>query len=315
MINKLKEIFNGIKEIIKDPIGTFKKVYRWLELFEERLDRHQTFMMASGIAFNILLYLLPIFLILVLIVRVLLGSEGIVELFSGLLFDFLPPTADTYALLGTISKEVELLVEYSSVFGIVGGLSLLWLSSLLISTFRSALNEIYHLKSPKIFILYRFKDMLLTLVLTILVFIYSYAVPIVTFFIDSITHLLPDVFTGFITKILLMLFALLTSFMLIYFIFRWVPNERIPRKPRIFATVVTVIMIEISRHVFAWYISSVTDYGKFYGTYAVIVSIAVWIYYSSLIILISAELGKYLYDNKWNKENLTEERFEDNLPS
>lgn len=306
-------MINRLKEAIKDPKGTFKKVYRWLELFEERLDRHQTFMMASGIAFNILLYLLPIFLILVLIVRVILGSEGIVELFSGLLFDFLPPTQETYALLGTISKEVELLVEYSSVFGIIGGLSLLWLSSLLISTFRSALNEIYSLKSPRIFILYRFKDMLLTLVLTILIFVYSYAVPIVTYFIDSITHLLPEMFTGFITNILLMLFALLTSFMLIYFIFRWVPNERIPRGPRIFATFLTVIMIEVSRHVFAWYISSVTDYGKFYGTYAVVVSIAVWIYYSSLIILLSAELGKYIYDNKWDREHQSEDTFEDSL--
>lgn len=302
-----------LKEVIKDPKGTFKKVYRWLEIFEERLDRHQTFMMASGIAFNILLYLLPVFLILVLTIRMFLGSQGIVEKFSGILFDFLPPTQETYAMLEAVSREVEILVQYSSVFGIIGAVSLLWLSSLLISSFRSALNEIYNLKSKHIFILYRFKDMLLTLVLTVLILIYSYAVPIVTFFIDSITNLLPDMFTGFLTKLFLMLFSLLTSFLLIYFIFRWVPNEKIPRRPRVFATLLTVIMIEISRHVFAWYISSVTDYGKFYGAYAVIVSIAVWIYYSSLIILLSAELGKYIYDNKWDKEHLSEEPFEDSL--
>lgn len=302
-----------LKEVIKDPKGTFKKVYRWLEIFEERLDRHQTFMMASGIAFNILLYLLPVFLILVLTIRMFLGSQGIVEKFSGILFDFLPPTQETYAMLEAVSSEVEILVQYSSVFGIIGAVSLLWLSSLLISSFRSALNEIYNLKSKHIFILYRFKDMLLTLVLTVLILIYSYAVPIVTFFIDSITDLLPDMFTGFLTKLFLMLFSLLTSFLLIYFIFRWVPNEKIPRRPRVFATLLTVIMIEISRHVFAWYISSVTDYGKFYGAYAVIVSIAVWIYYSSLIILLSAELGKYIYDNKWDKEHLSEEPFEDSL--
>ncbi|MFA7326137.1 MAG: YihY/virulence factor BrkB family protein [Candidatus Kapaibacterium sp.] len=306
-------MINRLKEAIKDPKGTFKKVYRWLELFEERLDRHQTFMMASGIAFNILLYLLPVFLILVLTIRMFLGSQGIVEKFSGLLFDFLPPTQETYAMLETVSREVEILVQYSSVFGIIGGVTLLWLSSLLISSFRSALNEIYSLKSRHIFILYRFKDMLLTLVLTVLILIYSYAVPIVTFFIDSIIHLLPEIFSGFLTDIFLTLFSLITSFLLIYFIFRWVPNQRIPRKPRVFATTLTVIMIEISRHVFAWYISSVTDYGKFYGTYAVIVSIAVWVYYSSLIILLSAELGKYIYDNKWDREHQSEDTFEDSL--
>jgi membrane protein len=110
--------------------------------------------------------------------------------------------------------------------------------------------------------------------------------------------------------------SLTTSFLLIYFIYRWVPNQRIPRKPRIFATISTVIMIELSRHLFAWYLSSVSNYGKFYGTYAVIVSIAVWVYYSSLIILLSAELGKFIYDMKWKDKNddVEEDKFVDRLP-
>lgn len=308
-------MINRIKGILKNPKKSFKRAYRWFELFEERLDSHHTFMLASGIAFNILLYLIPIFLILVLSIRMFLGPQGIIEIFNDILLEFLPPTKETYDLLATVSHEVEILVAYSSVFGFIGGISLLWLSSLLISSFRSALNTIFNLKSPHIFILYRFKDMFLIIILTVLILIYSYALPIVTFFIDSVTNLLPDIFDGFITKALLILFSLLTSFLLIYFIFRWVPNEKIPRKQRLFATILTVILIEISRHIFAWYISSVTNYGKFYGTYAVIVSIAVWIYYSSLIILLSAELGKYIYDDKWAKTHLKEETFEESLNS
>ena len=157
--------------------------------------------------------------------------------------------------------------------------------------------------------------MLLILVLSVLILIYSYAVPLVTFIIDLISDIAPDIFTTFVSNILLMLFTLTTSFLLIYFVYRWVPNERIPRKPRLFATIVTVVMIEIARHLFAWYISSVSDYGRFYGTYAVIVSIAVWVYYSSLIILVSAELGKFIYDHKWAKDHLTEEAFDDDIDS
>ena len=306
-------MLNWIKEFLKDPKGFFKRVWRFLELFDERLERHHTFMLASGIAFNILLYLLPIFLILVLTVRLFLGEQGIIDIFHELLLDFLPPTNNTYDLLNTVTQEIETLVEYSSVFGIIGGISLLWLSSLLISSFRSALNAIFNLKSKHIFILYRFKDMLLILVLSVLILIYSYAVPLVTFIIDLISDFAPDIFTTFVSNILLMLFTLTTSFLLIYFVYRWVPNERIPRKPRLFATIVTVVMIEIARHLFAWYISSVSDYGRFYGTYAVIVSIAVWVYYSSLIILVSAELGKFIYDHKWAKEHLTEEAFDQDL--
>jgi len=307
-------MIKSIKEAIKDPVGTIKRIYRWLELFDERLERHHTFMLASGIAFNILLYLLPVFLILVLTIRLMFGEQGILKAIQDVILEFLPPTENTYSLINLLSEEVEKLVEFASVFGIISGVMLLWLSSILISSFRSALNTIFNLKSRHIFILYRFKDMFLILVLTFLILLYSYIVPFINQIIDLISSSSPEIFTGFISTALSSLLSLVTSFLLIYFIYRWVPNQRIPRKPRIFATVTTVLMIEVSRHLFAWYISSVSNYGKFYGTYAVVVSIAIWVYYSSLIILLSAELGKYIYDNKWNKKHLSEDIVEDNLP-
>jgi uncharacterized BrkB/YihY/UPF0761 family membrane protein len=52
----------------------------------------------------------------------------------------------------------------------------------------------------------------------------------------------------------------------------------------------------LSRNVFAWYILQFGTYGKFYGTYAVLVSVAVWIYYLTLIMLFSVEISKFLYD-------------------
>lgn len=309
-------MINWLKKLINHPWETIKSAWRTFEIFEERLDRHHTFMLASGIAFNILLYLLPLFLILVVLIRMFFGEQGIIQIFHDIMLEFLPPTSDTYNLIDTITKEIEVLVGYSSLFGIIGGVSLLWLSSLLISSFRNALNAIFNLKSRHIFILYRFKDMLLIIVLTILILLYSYAFPFISFLIEAASDISPDIFTGFIQELLTLLVSLTTSFLLIYFIYRWVPNQRIPRKPRIFATISTVIMIELSRHLFAWYLSSVSNYGKFYGTYAVIVSIAVWVYYSSLIILLSAELGKFIYDMKWKDKNddVEEDKFVDRLP-
>jgi membrane protein len=74
----------------------------------------------------------------------------------------------------------------------------------------------------------------------------------------------------------------------------------LPRFVLFLSTGISVIAIELARYIFAWYISSISNYGKFYGTYAVIISMAVWLYYSSLIILLSAEISKFIYD-KMNK--------------
>ena len=120
-------MIDWIKKLISSPWETIKDSYRTFEIFEERLDRHHTFMLASGIAFNILLYLLPLFLILVVLVRMFFGEQGIIQIFHDIMLEFLPPTADTYNLIDTITKEIEVLVSYSSVFGIIGAVSLLWL--------------------------------------------------------------------------------------------------------------------------------------------------------------------------------------------
>ena len=81
------------------------------------------------------------------------------------------------------------------------------------------------------------------------------------------------------------------------------PNNKLPRVVVLLSTAICVVGMELSRIIFAWYISSVSNYGKFYGTYAVVMSMAVWIYYSSLIILLSAEISKYLYDMNFLTKN------------
>lgn len=292
-----------LKQKLNDRSTLLGKLWYFAVKLDTRIDKHHTFMLASGIAFNILLYLLPLFLIAVYVVRMLLGEQEIISLINDLAKDFLPPTSGTRDILSEIIKEVELLVEYSSVLGIIGGIVLLWLSSALISSFRSSLNTIFDISSPHVFIIYRFKDMLLILVITILILLYSYIVPIVTFILSNITDLFPGGLSDYFNSVAIYGVSLITSFFLFYFIFRFVPNKRIDRKPRIFATLSSVFLIEVSRHIFAWYISSISNYGKFYGTYAIVVTAALWIYYSSLIILLSAEVGKLIFDIKAEKSD------------
>jgi membrane protein len=83
-----------------------------------------------------------------------------------------------------------------------------------------------------------------------------------------------------------------------YFIYWFVPNIKLNFKTKLWSTILCVVLIELSRHVFGWYISGSTSYGKFYGAYAVIVTMALWIYYSSLIILLSAELVKFILEKR-----------------
>ncbi len=255
-------------------------------------------MLAAGIAFNILLYLLPMFLVAVYVVNLVFGAENLSSSLEKILIDLLPPDARSADFLNGLVGEVNSILAKSTFFGWIGMGVLLWISSTLISSLRTSLNAVFRLHSPNIFVFYRLKDIYLTLVMTILVMLYSYAVPIITVALTFINEYFPDKVNWILSEFAFNILSLLTSFGLFYFIFRSVPNKKLPRTIRLIATGSSLLLIELSRYVFAWYIGSISNYGRFYGTYAVIVSIALWIYYSSLMILISAELAKFIYDLK-----------------
>ncbi len=276
------------------------KIYKYIDTFVDRVESHHLFMIAGGIAFNILLYLIPLFLVVLYIVNLFVEPANFQTTLTALLKELLPPTASTETILHEVIIEVNNIIEYSSVFGYIGFAALLWISSTLISSLRTGLNAVFEIPSPRVYFFYRVKDILLTVILTVLILVYSYVVPIVLIAIEiletNINNL--SVYIDLALSDLLKIFVpLLSTAMLFYFILRSVPNRKLPRKVRLLATGISVVSIELGRNIFAWYISSVSNYGRFYGTYAIIVSFALWIYYSSLILLLSAELSRYIFNS------------------
>ncbi len=275
-----------------------KKIWNIISEFGDRLDRHNIYLLAAGISFNIILYILPLFLVLLFILTNFFDYNNVMNVIQELVQNMMPKNASTKEVMQTITTEVGLIFNKSSYLGYIGIVLSLWVSSTLISAFRSSLNKIFQLESPKFFLIYKLKDILLTIIFTVLILIYSYALPIVSISNSLIETISPNRIEWLVSGIMLSLYSMLTGTVLYYFIFSYVPNKIIPRRARYSSTLICVVLMEISRNIFSWYISTVADYGKFYGTYAIIVSIAFWIYYSSLIILLSAEIGKMYSDLK-----------------
>jgi YihY family inner membrane protein len=282
---------------------SFLKNFKWLNsLYEElsilftRFDEHHIFLIAAGIAFNILLYMIPLFLLAIYIINQIFDINIISQTIERVLLEILPPTTTVHNLVKEIINELNFISTHSTLAGWIGIIILLWLSSALFSSLRTGLNRIYYISSPHIFILYRIKDMLFTIMLTLLLLVSYYLFPFISIFSNILGEKLPDVLGSFFSSFTIFISSSVSSFLFFYFIFRFIPNQKIPPLPRFISTVLSVAFIEISRYIFAWYISSISNLGRFYGTYAVIVSLALWIYYFSLIILVSAEFGQFIYE-------------------
>ncbi|MGA2299044.1 MAG: hypothetical protein ABSG15_15975 [FCB group bacterium] len=81
-----------------------KRVRAWIagiETFFLRVDEHHLYLISAGIAFNILLYLIPLLLIAIYLVNIIFGVGSITSFLTDTLEKILPPNASTTEFLRT----------------------------------------------------------------------------------------------------------------------------------------------------------------------------------------------------------------------
>ncbi len=278
-----------------------RKVIAAVETMFDRMDVNHTFLLAAGIAFNILLYLIPMLLVALYIINISIGADKISSFLTEIFGKIIPNNPMLQDVLSATIDEVYLIFQNSSFLGWIGIFTLLWLSSTLLSSLRAGLNTVFKIATPKTYFFYKIQDILLIIVISILILILSFVQPLISIAQNYIVQYSPEMLGAIFNKLYVLAFSLANSFVLFYLIFRFVPNRKMPRLIRLVSILSCVVFVEASRYFFAWYIGGVSTYGKFYGTYAIIASMAVWVYYLTFIILFSGEIGKFVYDLKYSQ--------------
>jgi len=110
----LKKILNIIKII-------FNTVYE----FGDRLSNHNVFILAGGLAFNILLYIIPLVLILVSFINIFVDQEQLILSIQQGIQQYLPNTQSYDEIIASIFSEIQILSTNSKLAGIVGFIILL----------------------------------------------------------------------------------------------------------------------------------------------------------------------------------------------
>jgi membrane protein len=267
------------------------------------MSEHKLFILAGGIAFNILLYIIPLVLILVLFVNVFIKPDDLISLIEGGINRYLPGVENYTQIITSVVAEVNSIANSSKIFGIVGFIILLWISSTVISTLNTCITHIFNVEQPHYFKT-KLKDLATTILLNVLIILYGVLLPVFSFAASFINSVTPDIISIWLSKAIVILTNVVISGLFFYFIYWIVPSSKTKMIHRIsvHATLIAVFATEVARFLFTWYISTISNYSKFYGTYAVIVTMAIWLFYSCFIILFSAELSKYLWDLKEKRE-------------
>jgi membrane protein len=86
-------------------------------------------------------------------------------------------------------------------------------------------------------------------------------------------------------------FTFLLTVAMFIIVYKFLPNRRVKWRDALVGAAVAGVLWEIAKQAFSWYVPHFGKYNAVYGSLGRVVILMVWIYYSSMVTIIGAEVG------------------------
>jgi membrane protein len=260
-------------------------------------DEDHCFLLSAGIAFNVLYCILPLSLVIFYFFSATLTSDKAISYVVQYVTSSFPIPVYEEDVRAWLSRETLKAAGTSSIAGIVGGISLFWLASILFSTLRTSLNAVFNM-IPKRNVLYqKLLDFILMLIVLVLLLSSTFLSPLLDLLSRLGSEVLPLWLWNLLDTAVPRIVSISLSVLLYVILFRMLPHERLSNKVIFISAATTVVLTEAMGTLFSYYMTHISSIGSLYGTYAFLVGISLWVYYASLAFLIGAEVG-WLYKER-----------------
>ncbi|MEW6410515.1 MAG: YihY/virulence factor BrkB family protein [Nitrospirota bacterium] len=263
---------DGLCSLIKNSLSDF-----W---------RDGCFIFAASISFFSIMSLIPLLFIVMTIFGHIIGVHEETYAFIVSYMKRLFPGIEQ-----TITNELVKIRSYKAL-GTLSIIIFLWLSSQVFFSIEYSVNVVFKTQKKRHPLLTTLLS-LLGITLVLMFFIISFLITSIAEVIKEHPSLILNLpIIGFLTyhfvlKFLLPLILVSLSFS---WIFKVMPNRKVDTRYAITGGVITAALWEIAKHLFTLYVPNIMLIGKIYGSLLTAIIFLLWIYYSSTILLLGAEL-------------------------
>lgn len=258
------------------------------------MDEHHIFLSGGGLAFSLLLTTIPLTLIIFSVLGNLIDPQTVGTQVKQLIDTIIPyPVYAEYATRIVMSRIPEV-IQYKDIAAYIGGFGLFFVASGLFSSMRTVLNNIFGVTADKHPVIGKIRDFGMVWLLIIFIMLSTFILPALNILISKASNYeLLKIFrlSEFIDYLfsILSLIVIFTLFFLFYYL---IPYEKLGKRIPAVAALWTTFLWELVRNLFGYYISHIANLNRIYGTYALIIVVAFWIYYSSVLFILGAEIGQ-----------------------
>lgn len=265
--------------------------------------RDNGFFLASGLAFNLLLYFIPLFLLMVsLLGYTVLDSDRAMREVQAVLLAFLPHSQKALA------DNIAVIVANRGSLGIAGFASFLLFSTILFGSVRTVLNCVFEVRQERSLVHGVWIDFLMTgatAMLLLLAVGAGWFLTVAETFAQQFSALRPLVQPGF--EFAGRMIGTSATACLFYVLYRFAPAQTISSWGVLIASVAGTVLFLLAKWGFGWYAHIAQQNVEFYGALAGLIFLMMWLYYVSMVFIIGAEIG-WVYDRERSKTTPIESR-------
>lgn len=253
--------------------------------------------LAGGIAFNILLAVVPFVLLLVWFLTYLLNrssanaSEVVTHYIDRLLWTHAESiNAPEHKLLDEILKAHNQLPIWSSI-------GFVWFSTRLFGSLRTVLASVFDIDNERSIVRGKIFDIEMTIVATVLITANIIISTYVLLATNNSLLVLEDLgirhdVMGQAKAMGSHVVATVLTATMFFALYKFLPVRRVRTKTAWVAATFTTVMFELAKFVFTVYVRSFNPDSLYTGTIATLVLIVFWVYYAALIFILGGEVGQ-----------------------
>lgn len=296
------KISSPLKKYHLRKMGSFFKFY--FGGLYTRLDKHHSFLLGGGLTFSIFTCLLPFTLVIFSLLGILLEMKGIrfqIQLFIDTL---IPYQSSSQFIKEFIFNRMDDFRFYKTITGFMGVFGLFFAASGLFSSMRTILNMVFRVTKGKNILIGKLRDFGMIILVVVLFLISVTLLPSLDVLVDTMDrfdfhyflnlNVVYDFFASFIFSII----SFLVIFGVFFMIYYLIPYERPRKRVATVSAFWAAILWEIAKQIFGYYIAHAVNLSRVYGTYLFIVVFAFWMYYSSLVFIVAAEIGQLFRERR-----------------
>ena len=255
--------------------------------------------LASGLAFNMLVCLIPILFFLASLLGFVLSRRAAAEVVVNQLAQFVPVYKDE------LHRMLAEIVRRRNLSGLLGTAVLLLFASQLFASLRLVLNEVFGFTEGPGLVHEMLKDLLLLFVMGVL-FLASTVIPDLFGWLEIVlmvpVGMPPGKFklaedeaaVGMPPEWIRSAFiALAVGFntALFFVAYRYFPHRKVPVGAALAGALLASVLWEAAKQLFRWYILTLGVYDKIYGPLGALVALSMFAYYSGIVFVLGAEFA------------------------